>query len=157
MLEDRLVELLIKNKMHISFAESCTAGLAVGTLVNVANASKVLDMSFITYANEAKVDLLGVNEATINKHGVVSEDVAGEMALGVAKKAKANVGVGISGIAGPTGATATKPIGMVCFGIAINGKLHTYTEYFGNQGRNVVRALAVDYIFESLISLLENL
>ena len=157
MLEDKVVDLLIKNNLHISFAESCTGGLACGELVNVSNASKVLDMSFVTYANEAKVELLGVSEETIKDYGVVSEEVAREMALGVATRADSNVGVGITGIAGPTGETKTKPIGMVCFGISINGKVNTYTKYFGNQGRNIVRALAVDFVFEKLSDLLENL
>ena len=79
-LQEKTVEKLIENNYHIAFAESCTGGMCCAALVDVANASRVLDMSFVTYANEAKIKLLGVDENTINTHGVVSEQVAREMA-----------------------------------------------------------------------------
>ena len=140
-IEYKVVELLIKKGFHITFAESCTAGLAAGRLVNVPDASKVLDVSFVTYANEAKVKCVGV-------------EVAGQMARGAAEAMGAEVGVGISGIAGPTGGTAEKPVGMVCFGICIDGEISTYTKQFGNIGRNEVRASSVDFIYEKLAELL---
>ena len=118
-LEEQVVDRLIEKNYKISFAESCTGGLCCGTIVNVTNASKVLDMSFVTYANEAKVELLGVKADTILSHGVVSEEVAYEMAQGVAEKAGSQVGVGITGVAGPGGGTAKKPVGMVCFGLKL--------------------------------------
>ena len=155
-LEEQAVELLIDKGYHISFAESCTGGLCCGTLVNVANASKVLDVSFTTYANEAKAEYLGVNNDTIDKHGVVSEEVAREMALGVAKAANSEVGVGVTGVAGPTGGTAKKPVGMVCFGFCINGEVQTFTKQFGEIGRNEVRKSSVDFVFQTLINLLNN-
>lgn len=153
-IEYKVVELLIKKGFHITFAESCTAGLAAGRLVNVPDASKVLDVSFVTYANEAKVKYVGVDEGTIERCGVVSEEVAGQMARGAAEAMGAEVGVGISGIAGPTGGTAEKPVGMVCFGICIDGEVSTYTKQFGNIGRNEVRACSVDFIYEKLAELL---
>ena len=154
-LEEQLVDLLIEKKYHISFAESCTGGLCSATLVNVANASKVLDMSFVTYANEAKIELLGVNAETILANGVVSEEVACEMANGVAKKAKSEIGVGITGIAGPGGGTAKKPVGMVCFGFYINGETKTYTKFFGETGRNQVRKSSVEFVYQMLIEFLK--
>ncbi|MBR4241030.1 MAG: CinA family protein [Eubacterium sp.] len=154
-LEEELVDLLIKKNYHISFAESCTGGLCAATLVNVANASKVFDMSFVTYANEAKINLLGVSEETIKKHGVVSEEVAREMAQGVAEKAKSEIGVGVSGIAGPSGGTAEKPVGMVCFGFCINGKTITATKQFGEIGRNEVRNSSVRFVYQTLINLIK--
>ena len=154
-LEEQLVDLLIEKNYHISFAESCTGGLCAATLVNVANASKVLNMSFVTYANEAKTALLGVSEETIKAYGVVSEEVAKEMARGVAAKAKSEIGVGITGIAGPTGGTAKKPVGMVCFGFSINGETKTFTKLFGNIGRNNVRNSSVEFVFQTLIDLLK--
>ena len=154
--EDRVVELLIKAGYHISFAESCTAGLAVGRLVNVPDASKVLDASFITYADEAKVKYLGVDPETIKAHGVVSEEVVHEMALGVCKETGAEVGVGISGIAGPTGGVPGKPVGTVCFGIAVCGEVFTWREEFGNLGRNVVRDASVKFCYDRLVELLEE-
>jgi len=155
-LEEQLVDLLIEKKMHISFAESCTGGLCCGTLVNVANASKVLDMSFVTYANEAKIELLGVNPDTILANGVVSEEVAAEMAKGVANKAKSEIGVGITGVAGPGGGTAKKPVGMVCFGFYVGGKTITKTILFGEIGRNQVRKSSVEFVFQTLIDLINN-
>ena len=153
-LEEKVVARLIEKGYHIAFAESCTGGLCCGTLVNVANASKVLDVSFTTYANEAKMQFLGVNEATIKDNGVVSEAVAAEMAAGVAKTANSEVGVGITGVAGPTGGTQAKPVGMVCFGFYINGKVETFTKTFGEIGRNAVRKASVDYVFQTLLELL---
>lgn len=155
-LEEQVVKLLIEKGMHIAFAESCTGGLCAATLVNVANASKVLDVSFTTYANEAKIDYLSVKPETIEAYGVVSEEVAREMALGVANAAKSEVGVGVTGIAGPGGATAAKPIGMVCFGFSINGKVKTFTQQFGEIGRQQVRKSSVEFVYQTLINLLNN-
>lgn len=155
-IEEQVVNKLIDRGFHISFAESCTGGLCCGTLVNVSNASKVLDMSFVTYANEAKVDLINVNPETIESYGVVSEQVAGEMCKGVAEKAHSEVGVGITGVAGPTGGTAKKPVGMVCFGFYVLGNVTTRTMQFGNIGRNEVRAKSVDFVFNTLAELLEK-
>lgn len=153
-LEEQVVEKLIEKNYHISFAESCTGGLCCGTIVNVTNASKVLDMSFVTYANEAKIKLLGVKADTILTHGVVSEEVAFEMAQGVAKQAESEVGVGITGVAGPGGGTAKKPVGMVCFGFYINGETVTYTKQFGEIGRNQVRKSSLEFVLETLLELL---
>ncbi|MDE6047932.1 MAG: CinA family protein [Anaeroplasmataceae bacterium] len=151
-----LVQVLIDKNFKMSCAESCTGGLLASSIVEVPAASQVFDMSFVTYANEAKVQLIDVKEKTIETYGVVSEEVAREMAIGCAKKASANVGVGISGIAGPTGATPTKPIGMVCFGFYINGTVYTYTEQFGNIGRTEVREASVTFVIDTLLELLKS-
>ena len=155
-IEEQVVNKLIDRGFRISFAESCTGGLCCGTLVNVSNASKVLDMSFVTYANEAKVELINVSHETIENYGVVSEQVAGEMCIGVAEKSHSEVGVGITGVAGPTGGTAKKPVGMVCFGFYVLGNVTTRTMQFGNIGRNEVRAKSVDFVFNTLAELLEK-
>jgi len=153
-LEEELVELLINKNYHISFAESCTGGMCASKLINVSNASKVLDCSFVTYSCEAKMKYLGVKKETIDTYGVVSEDVAYEMALGVAKEAKSEVGVGITGMAGPNSDGIT-PVGRVCFGVAINGKVTTSQIDFNAIGRNKVREAASNYIFEVIIGLLK--
>lgn len=147
-----VVNKLIDKNYHISFAESCTGGMACAALVSVADASKVLDVSFVTYANEAKIQYLGVDETTIEEHGVVSEEVACQMAQGVAKEAGSEVGVGITGVAGPGGGTKDKPVGMVCFGFYINGEIVTYTKQFGEIGRNEVRKKSVAFVYEILNS-----
>lgn len=187
--EETLVNILMEKGYHIVFAESCTAGLAAARLVNVPNASTVLDVSFITYANEAKIKLLGVNPETIDSFGVVSEEVAGEMAEGAAvymvnrddtnDGALVNadgtmiatdgiaqekmcqikqIGVGISGIAGPGGGTPEKPVGTVSFGISIGGKkARTWLMHFGNPGRAEVRNMSVEFIYDRLIEELKGL
>lgn len=153
-IQTKVVNALIEQGYHISLAESCTGGLTAAAIVSVADASKVLDVSFVTYANEAKMHYLGVKSETIGKYGVVSEQVACEMAAGVAKEAGSEVGIGITGVAGPGGGTATKPVGMVCFGISLNGMVKTYTKQFGAIGRNEVRNASVDFVLNALYELL---
>ena len=147
-------EALRNRGWHITFAESCTAGLAAATFVGLPSASTVFDRSFVTYANEAKVDMVGVDPTDIERYGVVSEIVAGEMASGAAAAAHAEVGVGISGIAGPDGGSERKPVGMVCFGYYVKDSLSTETVYFGNIGRNAVRESSVRRVFAMLRRLL---
>lgn len=151
---EELVKLLIDKGYKLSFAESCTGGKLAAAIVDVADASKVFDVSFVTYANEAKMKYIGVQSETIEKYGVVSEQVAGEMAKGTAMETGADVAVGISGIAGPTGGTEEKPVGMVCFGYYVNQEVKTETLQFGNVGRNKVRELSVENAIGKLISFL---
>lgn len=151
-----IINLLMEKGWHIAFAESCTGGMATAGIVDISNASKVLDASFVTYANDAKEKYVGVSHETIIEHGVVSEQVAAQMAKGAAISANANIGVGISGIAGPNGGTATKKVGMVCFGFYVNGKVITYTKQFGNIGRLAVRQSSVTFVYDTLISILQS-
>lgn len=156
MINEDLVLLLKENNLHITTAESCTAGLISGRIVDVASASAVFDMAFVTYANDAKEMLLGVKNKTIKKYGVVSEEVAREMAEGAARNASAEVAIAVSGIAGPTGGTATKPVGMVCFGFYILDNVYTYTMQFGDIGRNNVREKTVCFALEKCYELLKE-
>lgn len=149
-----LVDRLSRLGWYISLAESCTGGMAAAGIVNIASASSVFKESYVTYANEAKIRLLDVSADTIARHGVVSESVAGQMAAGAAKKAAAQVGIGISGIAGPSGGTAEKPVGTVCFGFYIDGAVCTKTVRFGEIGRNAVRQASVDFAYRTLLELL---
>lgn len=148
------VDKLVQKNWRISFAESCTGGKCCGALVDEPGASSVLDVSFVTYANEAKIKYLGVSPQAIEQFGVVSEQVARQMACGVAKSANSQVGVGITGVAGPSGGTAAKPVGMVCFGFYVNGNVQAFTKQFGNMGRNRVREESVRFVFEKLCELL---
>ena len=154
--ENKVVEALIEKGWHISFAESCTGGLAAGRLVNVPDASRVFDLGFVTYSNEMKTEFLGVEETLIDEYGVVSEPAALAMARGCAQKAGAQIGVGISGIAGPSGAVPGKPVGTVCFGFKTEDKEVSYTRYFGDIGRNTVREKSVEFVFETLVKILEQ-
>ena len=153
--EEKVVAALKAKGLHISFAESCTAGLASGRLVDVPSASAVLDAAFVTYANAAKIRYAHVSAETLSRFGAVSEEVAGEMAAGCAAEAGAEVGVGISGIAGPGGGTAEKPVGTVCFGFFVEGKTDTCTCHFGEgKTRREIRLAAVAFLFERLADLL---
>ncbi len=149
--EVRLVETLKRRGLHISFAESCTGGKAAARLIGAPSASSVIDASFVTYANEAKEKFVFVSPAVIEKYGAVSEAVAGEMAKGAAIAAEADIGVGISGIAGPDGGTPQKPVGTVCFGYCILGELTTETVHFEPKGREYVREASVDRVFSVLL------
>ena len=111
----------------------------------------------MTYSNEAKEKYLGVSAETIAEKGVVSEEVAVQMAVGTARANGAQVGVGIPGIAGPTGGTETKPVGMVCFGFTIDGRTMSATKQFGEIGRDAVRIASVEYVYSFLSTMLPRL
>lgn len=149
------VKKLIDKKMKITFAESCTGGLAAAELVAVPDASKVFDGSFVTYAEKLKTALVGVPAADIEKYGVVSTQVAEKMASGCAERLNCEVGVGITGYAGPTGGTENAPVGTVCFGFYVNGAVKSFTKHFGSIGRNEVRRQSVEFVFATLCDILE--
>lgn len=154
--EEELVGLLLKHKLHITTAESCTAGLLSSTIVNVSGASGVLDMAFVVYANSAKEKLINVKSETIKKFGVVSEEVTSEMAKGAAIEASADAAISISGIAGPGGGSARKPVGMVCFGFYLNGEVKTYTMQFKNIGRLNVRLKSTEFAINKMIEIIKE-
>lgn len=149
------VQRLLQKQYRISMAESCTGGLLASSIVSIADASKVFDASFVTYANDAKIKYLGVSSETIAAHGVVSEAVAGQMAEGCAKANGAQVGVGISGIAGPGGGSTEKPVGTVAFGFYINGKIFTKLMHFPDNGRQGIREAAVLFALRTVCENLE--
>jgi nicotinamide-nucleotide amidase len=153
---EKVVRLLSERGWHITFAESCTGGLAASRLVDVPSASAVFDGSFVTYANEAKQKYLGVKADAISRCGVVSEEVAVEMARGAAAAYGAQVAVGISGIAGPSGGTAAKPVGTVCFGFLVGSEIFSATRRFGSIGRDKVRESSVDFVYDTLAQRLEK-
>ena len=153
---DRLVKLLAARGMTVSAAESCTGGLFAARIVDVPDASKVLGYSFVTYSEQAKRELVGVSPETIARYGVVSEPVAEAMARGAARTGHAEAGVGITGVAGPSGGTEDCPVGTVCFGICVKETCRTFTARFGNIGRNSVRDKAADFAAERLTELLED-
>ncbi|HHX11638.1 MAG TPA: competence/damage-inducible protein A [Clostridiales bacterium] len=141
-LEDLVVKLLKKLKMTLSTAESCTGGLFTGRIVNVAGISDIFKEGYITYADEAKVRLLGVNKETIDKYGVVSEEVAREMAEGACKVSASDTSIAITGIAGPGGASQLKPVGLVYIACKVKENI-TVKEYNFKGNRQKVRARTV--------------
>jgi nicotinamide-nucleotide amidase len=155
-MKDRAAALLDAYKakgLKIATAESCTGGLVAALLTEISGSSAVVERGFVTYSNEAKTDLVGVPADLIAAHGAVSEPVARAMAEGALAHSRADVTVGITGVAGPTGGTATKPVGLVHFGLARKGvaTLHLERRY-GDLGRETIRRRAV----EDALSLLEQ-
>lgn len=122
-LEDVVAELLIQKELTISTAESCTGGLIAGTLINYPGISSVLSHGIVTYSNEAKMQLLGVKQQTLDKFGAVSEETAREMVEGLIKLTGTRVGISVTGIAGPGGGTDEKPVGLVYSALYINGNI----------------------------------
>lgn len=152
-----VVEILKNKKWHISCAESCTGGLLCSAIVDVPQASAVLDVSFVAYAEKAKETFLNVESKILCTYGVVSEEVARAMVLGVCKEAESECGISITGVAGPTGGTKDKPVGMVCYGFKILDTIETYTIYFGRNRRNTIRKKAVVYAINQFYALLKKL
>ncbi|MBR4768621.1 MAG: CinA family protein [Lachnospiraceae bacterium] len=142
-----VLEWLRKTHKTISFAESCTAGLAAARLVGHAGASEVLNVSFVTYSEEAKIAYTDVTAEVLESSDVVSEPVARLMASGVRKRAAADIGVGITGYAGPGGGTEDAPVGTVVIGIDIEGTVKAFTLHFGQLGREEIRTCAVDQMY----------
>ena len=135
-------------------AESCTGGMVAQVVTSVAGSSAWFDRGFVTYSNAAKIEMLGVLTETIEKFGAVSEETAKEMALGCLKKAAlknshAQIAVSVTGIAGPDGGSADKPVGTVCFGFAFNGQITTITQSFSGN-RQQIRQQAVRFVLASL-------
>lgn len=129
--------------LRIATAESCTGGLLAAALTALPGSSRVFERGFVTYSNEAKIEMLGVGRATLEAHGAVSEAVAAEMAAGALSRSRAQLAVAVTGIAGP-GGSEHKPEGRVCFGIATPDGLRTGTVEFGPLGRDRVRAASVE-------------
>jgi nicotinamide-nucleotide amidase len=152
-LASALGQLLLRKKLSITTAESCTGGGIAYALTAIAGSSAYLDRSFITYSNKAKQQLLGVKSATLLQFGAVSEDTVAEMAAGAAAAAGADCAVAVSGIAGPGGGSALKPVGTVCFGFYLAGEILTTGRLFDGD-RAAVRQQSIDFALEQLISLL---
>lgn len=141
-MEEELVEILTKKQYRITTAESCTGGLVAATIVNVSGASEVFQAGFVTYANEAKEKELGVKSETLQTYGAVSEKTAKEMAIGCAAHAKAQVGISTTGIAGPGGGTAEKPVGLVYIGCAVRSNVYVEKNVFSGDRQQVRRQAA---------------
>ena len=130
-----LVKKLTKKKLKISFAESCTGGMLASKMTSISGASKVFNLGFITYSNEAKIKNLKVNKNIINKFGAVSAECCKAMVVNLSKISKANINVSITGIAGPDGGTKKKPIGLVYIGIKKGNKIIIIKNIFKSKRR----------------------
>jgi nicotinamide-nucleotide amidase len=141
--------------LRIACAESCTGGMLAALLTKVAGSSDIFDRGFVTYSNAAKMDMLGVNAATLAAYGAVSEAVASEMAAGALQQSQADIAMAITGIAGP-GGSDFKPEGRVCFGLADKAGVRVETMEFGARGRNMVRLAARDHALAMILARLQS-
>jgi nicotinamide-nucleotide amidase len=139
-----LLDLCKAKRLTLATAESCTGGLVVGALTDIAGSSAVVDRGFVTYTNDAKEQMLGVPAATLRQHGAVSRETAEAMARGVLARSPVDLAVSITGIAGPGGATETKPVGLVHFAAAArSGGVVHHERRYGDIGRAELRRLSV--------------
>jgi nicotinamide-nucleotide amidase len=142
-------------KMKIATAESCTGGLVAAALTEIPGSSDVIERGFVTYSNEAKTQMLSVDPALIEAHGAVSEIVARAMAHGAVRHSQARVAVAVTGVAGPSGGSAAKPVGTVWFGFMVDGRLVSETRRFEGD-RAQVRAATVGHALHRLIDLIDG-
>ncbi|MER2537080.1 MAG: CinA family protein [Rhizobiaceae bacterium] len=133
----------------VATAESCTGGLIIGLMTDVPGSSSMVDRGFVTYSNEAKMDMLGVSKDTLDRFGAVSEETALEMAAGALKNSRAGIALAVTGIAGPDGGSADKPVGLVWFGLGLEGRAPTAEKrVFDNHGRDFIRRETVRHALE---------
>lgn len=150
LLAERLIEEAASRNMTISLAESCTGGMIAGSVTDVPGASKVFLGSAVTYSNEAKIDILGVDPGIINDHGAVSSQCAEKMAEGARKIFKSEIALSVTGIAGPDGGSKEKPVGTVWFGISYNEATYTFKKQFSGE-RALIRNSAVETALKALL------
>jgi len=152
---EKIVKKLIKKKLKISIAESCTGGLLSSAIVSIKGSSKVFKLGLITYSNESKIKVLKISKKIIKKYGAVSENVCKSMVINVSKIGKTYMSVSITGIAGPSGGTAKKPVGLVYVGIKTGNKINIKKYLFKNKGRAYVQKSAVNKCLAAILSSLE--
>ena len=144
LLGKNIVKKLIKNKLKISIAESCTGGLLSSAITSVSGSSKVFNLGLVTYSNQSKINLLKVPKNIIKKYGTVSEQVCLAMVKNINKIDKADMSVSITGIAGPSGGTKKKPVGLVYIGVMKTNKIKINKYLFKNRGRTFIQRSAVN-------------
>tara|TARA_B100001564_G_C20228980_1_gene485216 strand:+ start:20 stop:481 length:462 start_codon:yes stop_codon:yes gene_type:complete len=138
-----LVKKLIKKKLKISFAESCTGGLLASSITSVSGASKIFTLGLVTYSNQAKIKFLKVNKNIIRKYGAVSHECCLTMVNNLSKISKANINVSITGIAGPNGGTKLKPVGLVYIGVKRGNKTQINKFFFKSKKRSSIQKATV--------------
>ena len=146
-----LIRLLIKKKLRISFAESCTGGLLSSTITSISGASKVFNLGIVTYSNISKVKVLKLNKNIIRKYGAVSHECCSAMVKNLSKISKANINVSITGVAGPKGGTKQKPVGLVYIGVKKGNKIQINKCLFKSKKRSSIQKAtvkkAIDLVF----------
>ncbi len=154
-LSQKIFNLLKKKKLKISFAESCTGGLLSSTITSVSGSSKIFTLGLVAYSNLSKIKILKVPKKIIKKYGSVSKQVCLAMVKNVSKIGKTNISVSITGIAGPSGGTKKKSVGLVYIGIKKGRKIKIVKYLFKNKGRAYIRKTAVNKSLKLILSTLK--
>ena len=153
-LANKIVKKLIKKRLKVSFAESCTGGLLSSSITSINGSSKVFNLGFVTYSNKAKVNILKVPYNVIKKYGAVSEECCLSMVKNLSKISKANISVSITGIAGPNGASKSKPVGLVYIGLNKGKKLIITKNFFKSKNRISIQKATVNKAIKLVSSLI---
>ena len=151
LLGKKIVNKLIKSKLTISIAESCTGGLLSSAITSVSGSSKVFNLGLVTYANQSKIKILKIPKKLIRKCGAVSEKVCLTMVNNLNKISKTSISVSVTGIAGPKGGSKKKPVGLVYVGIKKGDKIRVKKYLFKNKGRAYIQKAAVNKSLESIL------
>ena len=138
-----LIRILTKKKLKISFAESCTGGLLASTITSISGASKIFNLGFVTYSNQAKIKILRINKNIIRKYGAVSHECCVAMVKNLSRISKANINVSITGIAGPKGGSKKKPVGLVYIGVKKGNKILINKYLFKSKKRSSIQKATV--------------
>ncbi len=148
-LANALLKVCQQRGIMLATAESCTGGMIIAALTDIAGSSAVVDRGLITYSNEAKMEMLGVSAATLEAHGAVSRETVLEMAAGALARSRAGLALAVTGIAGPAGGSPEKPVGLVWFGIALRGgPVAAELNMFADNGRDFIRRETVKHALE---------
>ena len=150
----KLVKILVKKKLKIAFAESCTGGMVASEITSISGASKVFGLGLVTYSNQAKINILKIKKNIIKKYGAVSPECCEAMVKNLAKISKAQINVSITGIAGPNGWTKTKPVGLVYIGVKKNNKIIITKNIFKQKTRKAIQNTTVKRTLEIVESII---
>ena len=151
---DKLHKKLIKKKITISIAESCTGGLLCSRLTKLSGSSNYFQMGLITYSNNAKINILRVKKNIIDNHGAVSQECCKSMVENLSKLSKSKINVSITGVAGPKGGTKNKPVGLVFIGIKLGNKIFVIKNLFGKKKRSIIQNNTVEKCINLLMKII---
>ncbi len=149
----KIVNLLTKKKLNISFAESCTGGLLASSITSISGSSKVFTVGLVTYSNNAKINILKVPQNIISRHGAVSRETCMYMVRNLNRISKTNISVSITGVAGPNGGTRKKPVGLVYIGIKKSNKILVKKYFFKNKNRQQIQRTTVNKALNLVLSI----
>ncbi len=154
-LSQKIVKILAKKKLNISFAESCTGGMLASSITSVSGSSKVFNLGVVTYSNQAKIEILKIQKKIIQTYGAVSRETCLSMVKNLNKISKTSISISITGIAGPKGGTKEKPVGLVYIGLKKKNKILIKKYFFKNKKRNSIQKASVNKALKLVLSILE--